>query len=364
MLPYYVMVGVPAIFALYLSKIRGTARTKNKIVIDAFFLIWMILLCLRSEEVGTDLDIYKYHFMNYPRLSWRNIFSGILSGQFEAGYVLLSKLMSYVTSNFRWVIVSTAGISVIPLWKLYREEENAGFLSVVMFLNIASFPMYFSGLRQAMAMAFMVPCYRFCKEKRLWKFLPMVFLAFLFHRSALILLLMYPVYHARLKKQIHILYLLPLIGVVYYFKIPIFRFLFMFMEGTYGDYSAGIHATGAYSVLLLLVVLLIYAFFVPEQQKMDEETVGLRNLMILSVLFQTFAGAHSIAMRMNYYYLPLIPLLIARVVERSKMRYESLIKVSVISMVLFFTIYYFYKAYTGTDILQIYPYYPLWHKTI
>lgn len=357
MYPYFIMVGVPAVLALILNHLKLKTSKANRFIVDVFFFIWLILLILRSEEVGSDLLVYKYHFFNFSDLSYIEIFKQIIAGQNEAGYALIAKTVSLFTVDFHVVMAACALISVIPIWKMYRNEGSHGFLVIALFINIAPFVMYFSGLRQAMAMAFVVPCYRYCKEKKFFKYLFMILLAYLFHRSSLILLLMYPVYHLRLKKQLHILYILPLILTVYIFNVPIFRFLLMIMEGGYAEeYIGGIQPTGAYAVLLLLAVLLVYTFLIADQDKLDSDTVGLRNLMILCVFLQTFSGVHTIAMRMNYYFLLFVPLLISKSIEAGKDKFKPLIRLSMICMIVFFVIYYFYYAYTDTDILNVYPY--------
>lgn len=356
MVPYFIMVGVPAVLAFYNSQIRKKTFSKHNIVIDSFFFIWLLLLLFRSIEVGCDLPVYQYHFQNYAQMSWLQILDKVWREGSELSYIAISKILSYFTGNFQWIMISCACISVIPIWKLYRNEKYFGFLIVVLFINIAPFSMYFSGLRQAMAMAFVAPCYRYCKEKNIKKYLLMILLAYLFHRSALVLLLMYPTYHMRLKTQLHMFYLLPAVGLVYVFNMPIFHFIMLFMGDYAEEYADGIKTTGAYAVLLLLAVLLVYSFLIPDPNKLDDDTVGLRNLLILCVFLQTFSGVHSIAMRMNYYYLLFIPILIPRIIVCGNPKYRTLIKVSIVCMILFFTVYYFYKAYTGSDILEVYPY--------
>ena len=356
MLPYFVMVGVPAILSLLFIWAKVETKKANQIVIDAFFAIWLILLLFRSESIGVDLPVYKMHFRNYAFFTWKEIFNGILEGEFEAGFVVISKLLSYITNDFRWMIIVCACISVIPVWILYRNEGKLGFFAIAMFINIAPFAMYFSGLRQAMAMAFVIPCYYFCRDKKLLKYLLMIFFAFLFHRSAMILIFLYPIYHLRLKKQYHLLYLIPIIGGIYVFRTPLFRFLINFVGDYADEYGDGIQETGAFAVTLLLTALLVYAFIIADPEIIDYDTIGLRNVMILSAVLQVFSGVHSIAMRMNYYYLLLIPIAMVKIVQNGNKKYRDIIYLSLICMTLFFTIYYFYFIYTDLDILNIYPY--------
>ena len=362
------MVGIPALLSVFLYFYRSqrwahsgdtpeyyNSKAYQK-VIDAFFLIWLVLLLFRDESVGTDLGVYRYHFECFSAMSLAEAIDYIFVTGLEPPYYIICKIVSFFSDNFRWIIIICTLISVIPIWKLYREKGNSGFLVVVLFLNIAPFAMYFSGLRQSMAMAFAVPCYYYCKNKNWLKFILITFIACLFHRSAFILLLMYPVYYLNLKKQWHILYLLPVIALTYIFKSQIFAFLTIFLQSAFSDSYSISGNTGAYAVTLLLVVLLIYCFFIAKQDKLDEETVGLRNILVLCVFIQVFSGVHTLAMRMNYYYLLFVPLLIDRVMKSGFIKYRFLIWLSKVCMIVFFTIYYFYYAYTDTDILEIYPY--------
>lgn len=368
MLPYFIMVGVPALLSILLYLYRSHRwicladvpeyyRDKSyQKVVDAFFVIWLILLLLRDESVGTDLQVYRYHFEHFSAMSVTEVAEYIFSTGLEPPYYIICKIVSFFTDNFQWIIIICALISVIPIWKLYREKGNSGFLVVALFLNIAPFTMYFSGLRQSMAMAFVTPCYYYCKDKDWLKFILTVLIACLFHRSAVILLFMYPVYHLKLKKQWHIVYLLPMIGLIYYFKGPIFGLLLVLLQTAFYDSYSITGNTGAYAVTLLLIVLLIYCYFIAKQDKLDEETVGLRNILLLCVFIQVFSGVHTLAMRMNYYYLLFVPLLIDRVMNAGFSKYRFLIWLSKTCMIIFFTIYYFYYAYTDVDILEVYPY--------
>lgn len=358
MAAYFIMMGIPTVVAILLAVFkRYKLGNRDRIVIDSFFAIWLILLMFRSDKVGTDLALYKYHFRNYSAMTWDRLFEGIKVGEFEASFTLISKIVSFFTKDFQWIIIVCAVISVVPIWWFYHKEAKHGYLMIVLFVNIAPFVMYFSGLRQAIAMAFVVPCYYFCKEKQLLKFFITVIVAYLAHNSAFVLLIMYPMYHWKVKRDVHLLYLIPIIGCIYAFRLPIFNFLLQFVGDKYFErYASGVKTTGAYSVVLLLSVFLVFSYLIVDAKKLDDDVVGLRNLLILSVVLQVFSGVHSLAMRMNYYYLLFVPLLIPRIIDKSKSKYYTLAQLSIVCIVGFFLFYYFYEAYTGSDVLNVYPY--------
>lgn len=361
MVPYILMLGIPGIAAFALVITQNKYLLKRTIVIDLFFSIFLMILMFRSIATGADLTNYSNMFVKYYTLSWSEIISGIFTGSFEAGYVILSKLLSYFTKDFQWMIVITSLISILPIWVLYRKNGYHPFLMAILFVNIAPFSMYFSGLRQSMAMAMSIPCYYNCKEKQLKNFLFCVCCAYFVHRSAIILLLMYPVYHAKIKDGLHLLYLIPALAILYIFNMPIFRFLMLFMEEKYYErYFSSIGYTGAYAILLVLLAFLIYSFTIVDKKKLDGEIIGLRNILVLCVAIQIFAGVHTIAMRMNYYYLVFVPILMTQIPNLCDNKNRQIALLSILCIGIFFFGYFYYNLYTGTDLLNIYPYQGCW----
>ena len=357
MIPYFIMVGTPAVIAI-LGKKLADRELRNRLIVGSFFLIWLTLLILRKETVGIDLVNYHSWFLSASRMSMGEIFSRAFQTNYELGYNLLSKFVSLFTHDFRVMIIITAILSLVPVWLLYREnaEQNA-YLSIVIFLGLGLFSIYFSAIRQVLAIAFVYPAYTFTKKRKLLLFLLTVFLTFFIHHSAIIMLLMYPVYHLRLRNYTSLLLIVPVIVLVYIFRVPVFRFLSRFI----GEFYQGVIAeTGAITVFLLLNIFLIYSFFLPNNTLLDEETIGLRNILFMATVLQIFTGINLVAMRMNYYFLILVPLLIPRIMNRPAEKNRKLAELSLLIMAVFFSAFYFYRAYTSADILQVYPYIPFW----
>ena len=86
----------------------------------------------------------------------------------------------------------------------------------------------------------------------------------------------------------------------------------------------------------------------------------MRNLLLLSIVLQIFALMHPLSMRMNYYFLIFVPILIPRIASRSKKQFAQIGQLSVIVMSVFFMCYFLYGVITDNDALNIYPYVPFW----
>ncbi len=357
MWPFFCMVGFPAMFAFSEKSLKVNFRTKH-IVLGSFFLIWLLLLCLRNESVGVDVEHYKNWYLSLQYSS----FDKIREGNFEIGFCALGKLLSLIGIDFRGFLIINAVLSVVPVYLLYRKNITYNpYLAIVMFLCIGLFTMYFSGLRQILSMAFVAPAYKFTKEKKIIPFIVIVALAVLFHNSGFVLLFMYPVYHVRIKAFNSFIIYAFVIVVFYVFKAPIFEFLCSLISDYY-SYSTT--QTGAVSIFIMLLLFVAYSFFIPDSGSMDDEAFGLRNVLVFSTILQIFAGINLLAMRFNYYYIILVPVAFLKISEYSKDEYKKLVQLAQLVMICYFTFYYFYKAYTGSNTLHVYPYEPFWSDVL
>ena len=170
---------------------------------------------------------------------------------------------------------------------------------------------------------------------------------------------MYPLYHAKITKK-WLYAVVPLLAIVFVFNQQFFSVLTLILT-KYIDYDASVTQTGAYTMLILFVVFAIFAFLIPEETLLDRETIGLRNFLLLSVVLQMFAPLHTIAMRMNYYYIIFIPLLIPKIIKCRSKRWGRVAIVGRNVMVIFFLIYFFANAYTGGN-LNVFPYHFFWEN--
>lgn len=352
MWPYYVLVFLPVLITLLFLK----NKNRNRIAIISFFSILIILVSLRNKSIGSDTG--NYWFL-YDMLNDTIRSSMFKTGEYEYGFLLYTRLCTFIKYDFQLYLTITAFLSLIPILILYGKKSEGAILSIAIFLVLGFFRLYFSGIRQGLAIMWVVPAFYFCKEKKLLPFLATVFMAFVFHHSAFIMLLMYPLCWMKLDRKA-LLFIFPALFAVYLLRVSLFATILPFLgekfEETYGD----ITETGAIMMLLLLVLLMVFAFLIPDEKKLDRETLAMRNFLVISTFLQVFAGVSTIAMRINYYFFLFIPLVIPKVISiaSNNLRFIAKFGGAIISVV--FIGYYFYGAITGADNLELYPYIFYW----
>ncbi|MBO5286898.1 MAG: EpsG family protein [Clostridia bacterium] len=351
MLPYYLLVLAPPAISYLLCSRQQDKKRRIVMSMLLFFAGYLLLLCLRDISIGVDNRNYSHIFEQIADLKWDKL----ADVEMEQGFVFLNKLVSTFTEDYQLLISVISMIAVVPMAIFYVKESESSFLAIALFIGIAPFSMYFSGLRQILAIAFVFPVYYCAKHKKPLLFILLVLAAMLFHKSAFIMFIIYPIFHIKITPN-KMLILAPAILFIYIFNESIFGFLLRIMGDKYEEQYGELQATGAIMMIVLFAILVFFAFVIPEEDKMEKETVGLRNMLVICLVLQLFSPVSTVAMRMNYYFLPFVPVLIPKIINRSKQQYRQVAMLATAVLVLFFVIRFFFTASTGADILQIFPY--------
>ena len=357
MIPYYILLGVPIVFtfsrSLRTNRLQ-TAPQKNYTIVT-FFVLYFLLLALRRQDIGVDLSGYLPAFTRFRECSWREVAT---SSRWETGFVLLTKFIGTFFASPQIYMAIIAALCVFPVARLYYRESEDDITVMALFTVFPVFMMNFSGLRQAVAIAFTPAVYYAARNRRLVRAILLSLCAALFHASALALLLIYPVYHMKLRAR-HLIWVAPAFALFYVFRASLYFILLPLLGSDYTTRYDRLTETGATTMLLLFILFALYAFYAPNENLVDEDTSGLRNLLVLVTFIQAFASVSPVAMRLNYYFLVLIPLLIPKVshrITRMDVRYVQLIRIGIVA---FFLLYYLIKIHIY-DHLGVFPYAFFW----
>lgn len=356
MLAYIILIGVPLLYLCFLHFLRSAYRLERvpyrKNVLKVFFLIYFFLLALRASTVGTDTPNYLNKFYQAAYFTWPQWLS---RGTSEVGFTFLTKLIRVFTDNEQVYMTIIAAIIVCPVAYLYCRESEGPVLTMALFLVLPIFGMFFSGFRQAIAIGFAVPAFYCVREKKKLQFALIVLAAMLFHRSAFILSVLYPVYYMRLTRK-KLIWIVPALLLIYVLSDRIFSVLMVLLSYIYRGQEWEVVSTGAYSMLLLFSLLLAFSYVFTDESS-SPDIVGLRNILVLSVVLQCFASVNTLAMRVNYYFLLFLPLLIPKVISRASRKNMLTCRVANVVFCVYFFYYFLSNRQSG---FSTFPYVPFW----
>lgn len=356
---YYILLLIPLTIQHFIIKgNRFDYHKKNQRALLFFFVMMTILVALRHESIGTDTRSYIYYFERFSKLSWEQCGKESI----EWGFTYFNKIISLFTKEPQVFLAITAIVTIVMIYPTYRRLCVDSSLTIVLYVTMSTFVMVFSGIRQMLAIGIGFLAYECTRNKKLIPFIFCVILAVMFHTSAFVLVFMYPLYHAKITNK-WLIVVVPVLTIVFVFNRQIFSAL-GFLLARFTQYDASIGQTGAFTMLILFAIFAVFVFLIPKDTTLDAETIGLRNFLLLSVILQMFAPLHTIAMRINYYYIIFIPLLLPKIIQARSSRWDQVAIVSRHVMVMFFLVYFFFNAYigsqTGGGSLNTYPYIPFW----
>ena len=330
------------LFFLYKGLHVPKARIDRNVV-TLFFVSYLVLVCFRDISVGNDTSTYLYRFQIMSRYSWDSLFSYSGAGN-EPGFLVLNKLISMV-GGFRLLVIVVACISIIPIIYLYRNEAEGALFCLSFYLISLLFGLFFSGMRQGIAIGLAIPAYYLSKKRKLLYFICVVALAFSFHRTGALIGLIYPIYHAKITRK-WLWVVIPGMIAIYYFRDRIFSLLFVFMgEDGYSVYNILTGTSNQGALMVLFILLAIYSYIILDEAQAGEEEIGLRNILMLATFIHLFTPLNPVFGRINFYFILFIPVAISRINNRCKEQYLQIRNIAVIVMPTFFILYFiFFKT--------------------
>ena len=199
MIPYFALIIIPLFLRILLIASHkqilvgkhGQIINSDNIVLPTFFLLFFLLLALRHPSIGRDLPNYRYLFFY---LGWSSL-NDVLAESSEILYHLYCWVVyNYISTDFQIFLAITAALSVAPIAYVYNQEKSHGYLKIVVFVNMTTFIMLFSGIRQGLAMSLGLLAYQAMKDKHTWRYVFWSFIAAFIHNTGFMVFLFYPLY--------------------------------------------------------------------------------------------------------------------------------------------------------------------------
>lgn len=303
-------------------------------------LILTLISGLRHIMVGTDdTYIYSMQFLDVQNTSFDML---LKSDEKDPYYQVFSKIVGMlVGNNFNLVLLVYAVIFVVPVSIMIYKESPKMFLSYIILLSMGFFSFSMNGIRQGLAMSFVILSFPYLRDRKLWKFIACVIIASLFHKTALIFLGAYWLAFIPLNKKTIFFYLIIFAACLLYGD-QIARFIATESSVYDTRFEGYITRTNGltYSGLIqfLLFFVLCFAYYKPTV-KYDKTSICWFNMLILAIIFQTMAVVIAEFFRVAMYFSVFLIILVPKVLESVPINNRK-IYTGILSVLLL--IYFFY----------------------
>lgn len=163
----------------------------GKIAVIPIISVFYLLSFLRWER-GTDWASYKFIFENIANNEY-------LQMMYEFLFIRLNTLIYSTTGDYSVLLFFEASIIFSCFFYVIRKYSEAPVFSVLVWFSVSLASVFF--VRQAIAVSICVLALHFIIQRKVYLFLLTVFIAMLFHKSALIFFPAYWIYNLNLSRK-------------------------------------------------------------------------------------------------------------------------------------------------------------------
>ncbi|NIA44655.1 EpsG family protein [Providencia sp. 504mA] len=283
-------------------------RGNESVIYPFSFLSYFILVIFSGFRygIGTDYFSYEYVFFNIHTENKYN--SGL-----EYGFYYLSKLLPQTQDGFYALIFLLSLITNLVFYFAIKNQISNSIntnrtLVIILFFITGFYFLPFNGVRQGVAIAFILYSYSYIKKRKLFPFIICILLASLFHKSAI---LFTPIYFLYAFTIPNIVGLLLVISCFIITKLNILSYISSFILSSLDDkYSRYIQSPpefggsglGIYLYIILFLFTYTMSYFVTVSKSINREFSFLFIVFSIGISLRIMALENIIFVRPSYYF--------------------------------------------------------------
>jgi hypothetical protein len=284
-----------------------------------FFLIvaTMVLIGGLRFKVGTDYGAYYYFYEDFARDFWQK-----LKEYNEPGFSLICWIVVKFGGDGAAVVFVAALITYgVSMFSLYKKTHYV-LMFTLLYVFLGCWHEGFNAVRQCLAGAFIVLGMNSLREKKFFRYLLWVIIAGAFHRSALIMIVLYFLVHRKINFRNIAITLVACVVVILSFD-NLFEFSEALLEANYSlEYG---YITSSVNIFRILVAVAPSVFFLYFYKNIgfDEENTFYMNLLISHSAIMIATSNSTFFARMGIYTSPFVAVAfpeLFKVVDMSKRR--------------------------------------------
>lgn len=326
-------------------------NNKNKKLFLLICFILLIMSCFREKHIGVDsISYYEYgeilEKMSFNQVLINNIWV-------EKGYSFYSKLIMILGEPY-FILLITSLITLIIIYRFCYIYSANYIYSLFLFQGLMYYYDTMNILRQYLAVSICLLAYRSLLTNNKVKFAIMIIIAYFFHKTSIIFLLLYIIKDIKLtKKRIKIIIILVLVIYLSISKLltivtTIFPFYRNYLElEHYNDFNLGNR------IFFIKDLILGFWLYSLEFFKTREERIQMW-IVILATTISFFSIKLGILLRMQLYfsifYIVIIPNAIYS--QKSKLSVVKLKIIGIILIILYHSLFFWLKK----EWYLVYPY--------
>lgn len=345
----YLFIVLLMLFCIYIYDIRKSCRYKYTCFYGLFVLL--IILNVMSYRIGGDMEVYSYRFEHeYKSFFEVDLANELTAGKEQPGWVLLRLFAKSVCDNIIFLKLILALFVNFSIAHFFRKHTTHIFSAVLLYFVVSYFNYNFEILRESISVSIFLLAFDFILKGKWVKYLASFLVAYLFHESSLVMLLI-PVFF--LFRNLTIGYMFGLLAIIYviFLKIDLMGVLLAivpdqasFYDKFYDYMNSSTYGENEVNLLMFTIasfVIPIISYFILKLYKRDNY---FPIVILISVVFNLLTAKVFIFYRFNNYVL--IPLSVAYVEVMHIVSQKLVVSRKKVLCIPLLTVYIIYKTYS------------------
>lgn len=306
----------------------GRSNKKNKVVFLFIIVFYCLIAGLRSRWVGTDTNSYIYYFEDVRRMNVADIFI-----EYAARDPLGMVVFKYITPSVNNYTPTLLIIHIIFCFLLavtyYKYSKNC-ILAFFVFVFLRYHFFLMSAIRQGFALCLILYSYKYLIKDKFLGFLLFVLFASVFHLSAILCLLFYPIRNYVIYNNGYKILLLVTATIAFSLYIPDFvNLVFSSKTGYLGD------SDDVGNLFSLISSFIVFGFihFQIKAVHVTKEINTLYNLALTYFLLSLLSFKLELAFREAMYFGFMVPIMFTHLTTKA-----SLCRLIVILMFILYSV--------------------------
>lgn len=334
------------LYAIY-KKRQSIYKVSNIFLV----LTGMILILFSGLRGGftSDYQSYVNLFDFYNKFSLSQIFH-YQFGQ-EIGYVLLSRFVGFFTDSSIPLMLLAAAITIVFFFVEIKENSEYVWLSVLFFVTIGQFYTSFNLIRQILAVAIIFAGSEYLYKKKILKYIIVILIASLFHKTALIMIPFYFILNLKFSWKKMVITFFGLLLIIMNFNV----ILVFIQKYFYSYYKATYYGMSGYSYKNIILPCAILIFVLLHKSLLDTKNENKTNIWVNSMVFYAFFSILGMKVqlieRLAQYFAPFVLLIIPLIVFKQENKYLRAVYIFTIVVL---SVAYNYVTLKGTGFEPFY----------
>ena len=272
--------------------------------------ITVILACFSGFRSWWLGDLIKYYtlYRNCNSSEWKDY---VFDKWSNIGIRLFFRGAGSIGISYDVCIFIIAAFFAVCLGMMVYRYCPVPYMSYLIFISMGFYIFTYSGLKQTIAMGFIILAMMALLENKLIMFIFWVFIAFIFHAPAAIFLAAYPIAKKRVDK-LYIGVLAAIVVLVFLYHGTIVSWL---SEAYYEDeeiVAVTFHVGGR---TLMMIFIMAFGVVMRPLRRKDSHFIQVFNIMVMAAIIQVFSMYNNVFSRLADYYYQFVVLFLSMVME-------------------------------------------------